>query len=502
MVGDGTPVQSFSEIHCAGNSYVQGVAAQNASALSNSLETRLNELEDLVRQADTESQHTAALLDLLTRLDGATDLREGCYALVNELRDYLQSNRVALGIRRGGKGACRLSAVSGIARFDKRSDMAKTIESALDEAILRDDVGIWPQSEEDDRHAMLALRKAASQDDTRSAICSPLRDREGVAIGAWMFLDTEPADSDSQKFNLIRAFEQPIATRLDALRRAESNLLVRLLRSIARHWHTWKGKVAVAIVLLLFAAMAMPLPYKVKCDCTLEPVKRRFVAAPFEGTLEKSQVKPGDIVSQGDLLARMDGREIRWKRAGLIADQQQAGKKRDSALAAQKYAEAQIAKLEMERLDLEIRLLDDRADHLLIKSPLDGIVASGDLERAEGAPLTIGQSLFEIAPLDKMIVEVAIPHEDIAYVNEGQRVSVRLDAYPNQSWDLQVEKIHPRSEIRDNKNVFIAETTVANEHGTLRPGMNGRSKIVTPKRSLGWILFHKPWNATTRWLGW
>lgn len=495
-------MQSFSEIHCAGNSYVHGANALSAGSLSDSLESRIDELEHLVQQADSESQHTAALLDLLTRMDGANDLRDGCYTLVNELRDYLQSHRVAVGLRRRGTGSCRLFAVSGIARFDKRSEMTKSIESALDEAILRDEIGVWPQPEEQDRHAMLALRKVASQDGIQSAICAPLRNLEDVTIGAWLFLERKAIDSDSPTTNLVRAFELPIAMRLDALRRPESNPVIRLLRLTARYWNSWKAKLVVAAVLLLFAAMAMPLPYKVKCDCTLEPVKRRFVAAPFEGTLEKSLVKPGDIVSEGDVLARMDGREVRWKRAGLIADQQQAGKKRDSALAAHNYAEAQIAKLEMERLQLEIRLLDDRAEHLLIKSPIDGIVASGDLERAEGAPLTIGQSLFEIAPLSEMIVEVAIPHEDIAYVNEDQRVSVRLDAYPNQSWNLQIEKIHPRSEIRDHENVFVAESTLANDQETLRPGMNGRAKIVTPKKSLGWILFHKPWNAAARWFGW
>ena len=122
----------------------------------------------------------------------------------------------------------------------------------------------------------------------------------------------------------------------------------------------------------------------------------------------------------------MDGREIRWKRASLVADQNQAMKKRDSAQAVHNYAEMQIAALEIERLTLELQLLDHRAERLDIRSPVSGIVAAGDLERAEGAPLTVGQTLFEIAPLDKMIVEVAVADEDVSFVCDGQPIVVRV----------------------------------------------------------------------------
>ena len=77
-----------------------------------------------------------------------------------------------------------------------------------------------------------------------------------------------------------------------------------------------------------------------------------------------------DVVQEGQVLARMDGREIRWKRAGVLADKSQAAKKRDSAMAAHEYAETQIARLEVDRLDLELRLLAHRAEHLEIKSPV------------------------------------------------------------------------------------------------------------------------------------
>jgi multidrug resistance efflux pump len=228
---------------------------------------------------------------------------------------------------------------------------------------------------------------------------------------------------------------------------------------------------------------------------------RRYVVAPFEGLLEEASVKPGELVTEGQLLARMDGREIRWELAGLIAERSRASKQRDSAMATQKVADAQAAKLEMDRLDLKIQLLQNRAANLEIRSPIDGIVISGDLDRAEGAPLNVGQTLFEVAPLDRMVVELAIPEDEISYVNGTPETCVKLDAYPGRQWSGTILKLHPRAEIRKAQNVFVGELHLDNPDGSLRPGMNGQAKLVGPRRMLAWNLFHKPAEWVSRQLG-
>jgi multidrug resistance efflux pump len=300
----------------------------------------------------------------------------------------------------------------------------------------------------------------------------------------------------------VRVAAPSLANALVVAQRLEGGRVVRLACLAGRFLKTGKGSITLTAIALAAAAMMTPRPYKVACECQIEPVTRRFVAAPFAGMLEKSLVKPGDIVCAGDVLALMDGREIRWKRAGIIADYNQATKKRDAAQASHSYADQQIAQLEMERLELELRLLDHHAENLEIKSPVAGIVTSGDLERAEGAPLAVGQTLLEIALLEKMIVEVAVPDDEVSYIKVGQAIDVRLDAYPGQSWRLQVTRIQPRSEIRNEDNVFLADAELDNAACQLRPGMKGRAKIVTNGRPFGWILFHKPWEYVVKKLVW
>ncbi len=452
-------------------------------------------------RSERDAQDTAAVVELLDQMARAPSLHHACYTLAGELQSHLPCHRVAIGLRRRGQGSCRLVAISGVAQFDHRSQTARAMEATLDEAVLRDDVTTWPSPQDEQEYGALAHKHLCSREDMKAAVSTPLRDQDGTAIGAIIVL-AESAASLGGVERFLRAAERPFATSLLVMEKLEGGPLARFGRVAGQLWQTWKGKAALAAVTVVLAAMACPWPYNIRCDCRIEPATRRFVAAPFEGTLEKSLAKPGQMVSPGDVLARMDGREIRWQRASLVADQNQAVKKRDAAQVAGRYADAQIAKLEIERLNLELQLLDYRAENLEIKSAVAGIVTSGDLERAEGAPLTIGQTLFEIAPLEEMIIEVAVSDDEVSYIHQGQPIKVRLDAYPGETWRAAVEKVQPRSEIRDENNVFIAEAELANTDGRLRPGMKGRAKVVTERRAIGWILFHKPWEYLTKRLNW
>jgi multidrug resistance efflux pump len=219
-----------------------------------------------------------------------------------------------------------------------------------------------------------------------------------------------------------------LAAILAAAARTDERPWLRTLNKFLAEKIVRRRRLLVPLLAITALAMFLPIRYRVPCECQLQPVARRVISAPFAGTLELSLVKPGDVVRRGDTLGRMDGREIRWDLAGLIADQRRAAKNRDVNMADNKVAVAQMDALEMQRLDVKRRLLADRAAHLDIKSPIDGVVISGDLKRAEGAPVAIGQTLYEIAPLDRMVAEVAIPDDEISRVRLAQSVTINLDA--------------------------------------------------------------------------
>jgi biotin carboxyl carrier protein len=482
---------------------------------------------DRLFQAEHEAQISAAVLDLIAKLAEARDLKHAGLTVVSELQEYFACDRVALGLCRSTQRNCRLIALSQLAQYDPRSEYVRAVESALDECVLKGERTDWPAPNDMKRHGTLACQKLAALAGAEKVVVIPLhgaphqfpsplaargeglgvRGNAGVPaptqiIGALLFLGSSGLDRPKGFQAFLHVAERQLGQWIDLVRRVEPGVVRRQIRRMGQSMNAWRGRVAVASILIAASVLAWPLPYKIKCDCQVQPVTRRFVAAPFEGRLEKALVKQGDVVTEGQVLARLEGREIRWELAGLVAERNRAGKQRDTAMAAGKTADAQAAKLEMERLDLKIQLLEHRAANLEIRSPIGGVVISGDLERTEGAPLSIGQTLFEVAPLEKMVVEVAVPEDEILHVRDGLPVAIRFDAYPGRTSNATIASLHPRAEIRQSKNVFIAELSLENLDGQLRPGMNGRAKITTDRHALGWNLFHKPADWLARKLGW
>lgn len=273
--------------------------------------------------------------------------------------------------------------------------------------------------------------------------------------------------------------------------------------AIPRPWRNERrmGLVAAAAALAVLGAL-LPVPYRIHCAARVEAVRQRMIAAPFEATLLDSSVQPGDQVAAGDLLAVLDGRPLHLELEALQADSQRAQKQHDAALASGRIADAQLANLEGRQLQRRIDLLEQRLAGLEIRSPIDGVIVSGDLRKAIGSPLELGKPLLEIAPLQRMTMEIEVPERDIYYVEVDAAVRVRLDAAATESIDGEIELLYPSAEVRDERNVFVGQWEVDNQAGTLRPGMRGTAVIYGPRRPLVWPLVRRVTEAIFRGIGW
>jgi RND family efflux transporter MFP subunit len=455
------------------------------------------------RVASAATNHYAAvqaefIIRAITQLLQCHDPADACRLLANRLQQSLGCRQVAVGLCDQRRKRCRVRGLSGAVRFDTHSGLVSAVQDALDEALVRGCLTCWPPADDTQRHGALAHQKLVSLLGAECVVSLPLRDGDDGTVGMIQLID-EPSPA---ALTLLQHHAAALAAVLGRLQRDQPGYISRALRQLSRRCASWRGRAVLLAAVVALGCLAVPVPHRVTCRCQVQPVTRRFVVAPYDGTLEKCLVSPGDVVRSGDVLARMDQREIQWELAGLQADRARAEKERDAAMAAHKTSSAQLAELEMQRLELHMQLLEHRLTNLAVRSPIAGIVVTGDLEKAEGAPLTIGQSLFEIAPLEKMLCEVSIPEKDIAHVQTGMPVTVSLDACPDQAIDGAIQRTHPRAELRDNESVFVADMELDNSPGQLRPGMNGSAKVSTGYRSLGWILFHEPWSRVRRMLAW
>ncbi len=452
--------------------------------------------------AEREAQLTAAMQELLEEVENCENLSQACGVLVDRMREYVDCDRVALATCPRWGSRSRLQAVSGVERFDNHSTLVTAVESALDESIVREEMTVWPPESSAGRQAALAHHKLCSVADVSCVVSSPLRNGQGELIGAWVFMGAKESLRQPHISGFLQAAETRVASCLSLMSRVRRSLLARLLSTLVGKHGSWKSRSLLLGLCLAMAALLLPVTYRIHCDCQLEPVTRRYMAAPYDGILEKALVTAGATVKPGDVLAKMDGREIRWELAGVTAERDRAAKQAEASFANHDFAAANVARLEVDRLDLKKQLFESRQKNLEITCPIEGMVIFGDLEKAEGAPVTCGQTLFEIAPLAQMVAELAVPETDVPYLHEGQKVVLHLEACPQGPLRATITRIHPRSQIREQQNIFLAEVTLENNDGYLRPGMQGSARIEGPRCTLAWSLFHKPWQSLCRWLGW
>jgi RND family efflux transporter MFP subunit len=219
----------------------------------------------------------------------------------------------------------------------------------------------------------------------------------------------------------------------------------------------------------------------------MEAHVQRVAVAPFNGYVREAPVRPGDLVRSGQLLVALDDRELRLERARWSAQQDQLVKQHQQALAARNAAQLAVTTAQIDQARAQLALVDEQLGKSRILAGLDGVVVSGDLSQALGAPVERGQALFHVAPLDAFRVVLQVDERDIADVAVGQHGQLLLAAAPDSPLGFVVETITPVSTARDGRNYFRVEARLERPPARLQPGMEGVGKIAIETRRLVWI---------------
>jgi multidrug resistance efflux pump len=437
----------------------------------------------------------SALIELVDKVLEADSAKVAAHRVVNEIQRLVGCHQVGLAFVGKAKIVTELEAISGMTTFDKLSDLAKAYQAACDEASRKEGVFVWPPLNPQSNIGCLALRQLVERQNVDAAVAVSFRHRKQTT-GVLILTGTNRL-RDSQVLGLVHSASSILGAALQQSLRAEKNVLVRTWKSISAN--RWTTKVMVlALVLGVSLGFLVPWPYSMHVSCKAEPMTRRLVGAPHDGIIQSALIRAESFVEQSQLLATMDSREIRWEIATLTAEKSRFRKEYDKELAADNIAKAQVALLEVDRIQKKLQLLEHREQDHAILAPISGMVLTGDLEKLNGAPVRMGQALFEVAQLDPLRIELEVPADEYFYLKPGQSVSIQFEGFVAQRFQGTIKSVRPRSEIRDGRNVFVAETELPNHNMLLRPGVQGFATITGDRYPIAWNLFHKAWEAVCR----
>ena len=107
------------------------------------------------------------------------------------------------------------------------------------------------------------------------------------------------------------------------------------------------------------------------------------------------------------------------------------------------------------------------------------------------APVSRGDLLFEIAPLDEYRVVLQVDERDVGSIEVGQQGHLALAGLSGETLPMTVQKITPTATSEEGLNYFRGEARLDEGALRVRHGMEGVGKIEMGSRRQLWIYTHK-----------
>jgi len=446
----------------------------------------------------------ATVIEITAKSLEPAPLQASATKVITHLGQTFACDRVSFGLLDGRN--VRVRALSHSAQIDRRSELVRGIEAAMDESL---DEGVslaHPPVRPEDVQGLPAHERLCAGHEG-GAVCTLLLSNAGKPIGALTFERRQGPAFDSATIDVCEAIAALIGPVFEMKRLQDRPLLAKardalgsaLGRLVGRD-HLWrKAAIAGLLGLGLWLSLATGT-YRISAAATLEGTEQRALVAPIEGYVEQARARAGELVKQDDVIATLDDRDLKLERRRWASERNDLSKQHGRAVGSLDRAEAAIIQAQLGKANAQLALIDEQLARTRIVAPFDGIIVSGDLSRALGAPVERGQILFEIAPLNAYRMALQVNETDIGHVARGQRGHLALSAMPGERLPFVVEDIIGIAETDEGQNGFRVEARLEGTTSQLRPGMRGVGKIEVDERSLLWVWGHALFDRISLWL--
>ena len=226
----------------------------------------------------------------------------------------------------------------------------------------------------------------------------------------------------------------------------------------------------------------------------LLPNQRVTMRSEIDGVIENIYFDEGEEIVKNRKLVDISTKELSLKLKIALADSKLAetNLNRDEKLAKKNLipnSQLDQTRTFAERALLNKELAKISLNKSLIKSPLKGTVKTRFVKVGEF--VRKGDRLAEILEVDRILVKVNIPEQEILQIKIGQKVDIALYILGNKIFEGQVKKIGLEADA--SNRTFPVEIEVDNRERELRPGMLARvtftqrvdqDQVVVPRHTI------------------
>jgi multidrug efflux pump subunit AcrA (membrane-fusion protein) len=266
---------------------------------------------------------------------------------------------------------------------------------------------------------------------------------------------------------------------------------------------------AATLVLLCF-----PADFDLAAKGKLQPCVRRDVFAHLDGVVAEVPVKHEQLVTRGQVLARMTNNALsveiantegqkRTTRERIISGRRAELDGRDQTIEQRNQLAGELSELRQveENIDRLLSLLRQKEEQLVVRADMDGQVVTWNVRsNLLGRPVQKGQLLMTIVDLGgAWELELDAPERRMGHIAraaeqmpDGLQVRFTVASHPGSSFPGRVVEMQRAAEVHgeDGNTVRLRVAIDRDELPDLRTATTVTARIHCGRRPLGYVLFH------------
>jgi membrane fusion protein (multidrug efflux system) len=211
----------------------------------------------------------------------------------------------------------------------------------------------------------------------------------------------------------------------------------------------------------------------------IEAFAEADVIAKVEGEVRSILVEEGDDVTEGQVLARLDGDRLRLElneSEARLRKMQRDFDRNEDLREKGLLSEGDFEKLQydLEALQADHNLAKLELDYTQIRAPIGGVVSERYVRI--GNTIRVGDPLFRVTSFDPLVAYLHIPEREYRRITPGQPVAIDIDALADERIMASVTRVSPV--VDPETGTFKITIEIRDDARRIKPGMFGRMSIV------------------------
>jgi RND family efflux transporter MFP subunit len=226
---------------------------------------------------------------------------------------------------------------------------------------------------------------------------------------------------------------------------------------------------------------------------SLSPLLYTTVRSQVAGEVLEVTVREGQAVKKGDVLVRIDTRNLKAQLDAAQASLEKAkadlelarlNRENHAAMLEKKFVSQnaydtvestyQVALANVKAAEAQLSLARIALEYATVTAPFDGTVAGRMVH--PGGKVEIGSELIGLVDLSQLELQAPAPSHEVPSVRLGQVARFRVDGFGDRVFEGRVERINPMTDTGSRS--IMVYLSVDNPDGVLRGGMFAQGSLI------------------------